>query len=244
VFNEAFHKLKLTKSRFTLHPTISLPRVASRLPFTYTGADFYALCSDAMLKAVTRQASLVDSKIAQINNTNISSGKSKISTAYFFDHYASKEDVAVMVTEEDFVNAEKELVPSVSAKELEHYGMVRAQFEKVEDKDKDKSNGRAEKSMEKAIDGIPNWQRSNGAGPGDDSHRPRSNGKGKSKEKVTDRKGKGKEKAVGSWDGSEGDEDQEFFDDRVNGFAGKGKGKGKAVDMGFQDGEDDDEGLY
>jgi len=230
--------------KFTLHPTISLPRVASRLPFTYTGADFYALCSDAMLKAVTRQASLVDSKIAQINNTNISSGKSKISTAYFFDHYASKEDVAVMVTEEDFVNAEKELVPSVSAKELEHYGMVRAQFEKVEDKDKEKSNGRAEKSMEKAIDGIPNWQRSNGAGPGDDSHRPRSNGKGKSKEKVTDRKGKGKEKAVGSWDGSEGDEDQEFFDDRVNGFAGKGKGKGKAVDMGFQDGEDDDEGLY
>merc|ERR1711939_730874 len=135
--------------KFTLHPTISLPRVASRLPFTYTGADFYALCSDAMLKAVTRQASLVDSKIAQINNTNISSGKSKISTAYFFDHYASKEDVAVMVTEEDFVNAEKELVPSVSAKELEHYGMVRAQFEKVEDKDKEKSNGRAEKSMEK-----------------------------------------------------------------------------------------------
>ncbi|KAH7410915.1 hypothetical protein BKA64DRAFT_741549 [Cadophora sp. MPI-SDFR-AT-0126] len=230
--------------KFTLHPSLSLPRVASRLPFTYTGADFYALCSDAMLKAVTRQASLVDSKIAQINNANASSGRSKISTAYFFDHYATKEDVAVMVTEEDFVNAEKELVPSVSAKELEHYGMVRAQFEKVEDKDKEKSNGHVDKVKGKAIDGVPDWQKSNGAEAGDESHRPRSNGKGKGKEKVAERKGKGKEKAVGSWDDSEGDEDQEFFDEKVNGFSGKGKGKGKAVDMGFRDGEDDDEGLY
>ncbi|KAL5329779.1 hypothetical protein ACEPPN_003297 [Leptodophora sp. 'Broadleaf-Isolate-01'] len=234
--------------KFTLHPTLSLPRIASRLPFTYTGADFYALCSDAMLKAVTRQASLVDSKIAQINTSNTSLGKSKISTAYFFDHYASKEDVAVMVTEEDFVNAEKELVPSVSAKELEHYGMVRAQFEKVEDKDKAQDNGHVDKSKGKAIDGIPDWQKSNGAGAGagDDAHRPRSNGKGKGKEKVVDRKGKGREKSVGRWDGSEGDEDQEFFDERINGFTGngKGKGKGKAVDMGFRDGEEDDEGLY
>src|ERR1700712_3751519 len=120
-------------SRFTLHPSLSLPRVASLLPFTYTGADFYALCSDAMLKAVTRQASLVDAKIKEINSSAERKG-GNISTAYFFDHYASKEDVAVMVTEDDFLGAEKELVPSVSAKELEHYKRVRAQFEKVEEK--------------------------------------------------------------------------------------------------------------
>ncbi|CZS89372.1 probable peroxin-6 [Rhynchosporium agropyri] len=233
--------------KFTLHPTLSLPRVASLLPFTYTGADFYALCSDAMLKAVTRQASLVDTKIAEINTSNASSGKSKISTAYFFDHYASKEDVAVMVTEEDFINAEKELVPSVSAKELEHYGMVRAQFEKVDEKEKvkldesgwvDKGEGR-----DKDIDGIPEWQRRNGGA--DDVQRPKSNGKGKGKEKAVDRKGKGK--AVGSWDDSEGDE--ETYNEKLNGYNGNGngkareKGKGKAVNMGFQDGEDD-EGLY
>lgn len=189
-----------------------------------------------MLKAVTRQASLVDSKISQINSSNNSLGKPKISTAYFFDHYASKEDVAVMVTEEDFINAEKELVPSVSAKELEHYGMVRAQFEKVEDKEKPQNDV---KGKGKAIDGIPEWQKSNG------DERPKSNGKGKGKEKAVDRKGKGKEKAVGRWDGSEGDEDQDFYDERVNGFGAKGKGKGKAVDMGFQEGrEEDDEGLY
>jgi peroxin-6 len=58
-------------------------------------------------------------------------------------------------------------------------------------------------------------------------------GKGKGKEKVAiDRKGKGK--AVESLDSTE------------NGADNKRdvKGKGKAVDMGFADGEGDDDGLY
>ncbi|PMD41611.1 AAA-domain-containing protein [Hyaloscypha variabilis F] len=222
--------------KFTLSPTLSLPRIASRLPFTYTGADFYALCSDAMLKAVTRQASLVDAKITQLNATNINSGKPKISTAYFFDHYASKEDVAVLVEEEDFVAAERELVPSVSAKELEHYSKVRAQFEKVEDNPSSSQDGKGKNKAQG--DGIPEWQQ---------AERPKSNGKGKSKEKLVERKGKGKEKSVGRWDeGSDEDEDDDFYDDGVNGFAAqrKDKGKGKEVDMGFKDGAEDDEGLY
>lgn len=176
-----------------------------------------------MLKAVTRQASLVDSKLTAINTRNSQEGKSKVSTAYFFDHYATNEDTAVMVTEEDFSNAERELVPSVSVKELEHYKRVRAQFEKPEE-EKGGDGGKGK--------GIPDWQQQH-------ESRPRSNGKGKGK--VVDRKGKGK--AVGSWDV---DDDQEFYDDggMSNGSA-MGKGKGKAVDMGFQQGtEEDDEGLY
>ena len=88
----------------------------------------------------------------------MSQGKNKISTAYFFDHFATKEDVAVLVEEADFVAAEKELVPSVSLKELEHYKRVRAQFEKVEDtkeQDKPKSNGNTNgngKGKGKAVD--------------------------------------------------------------------------------------------
>ncbi|CAG8977203.1 hypothetical protein HYALB_00006740 [Hymenoscyphus albidus] len=151
--------------KFTLHPQLSLQRVASRLPYTYTGADFYALCSDAMLKAVTRQASLVDAKIAGIN-ANAGRNQPKISTAYFFDHYATKEDVDVVVTEEDFINAERELVPSVSFGELEHYQKVRAMFEKVADEPKENGDG--------SVNGTPNGK-----------------GKGKGKERVVvDRKGK------------------------------------------------------
>lgn len=135
----------LTTLRFTLHPELSLRRVASKLPFTYTGADMYALCSDAMLKAITRQARAVDEKVKAYNAAH-----AQISIAYFFDHLATEEDTAVMVTEEDFIEANRELVPSVSADELKHYERVRKAFEgagKKEDQNKQAplptSNGQA-----------------------------------------------------------------------------------------------------
>jgi peroxin-6 len=99
--------------------------VSEGLPFTYTGADMYALCSDAMLKAVTRQARAVDKKVQEYNATHTPT----ITIAYFFDHLATEEDTAVMVTEQDFIGAHQELVPSVSADELRHYQRVRATFE-------------------------------------------------------------------------------------------------------------------
>lgn len=92
--------------KFAMHPEMSLRRVAETLPFTYTGADLYALCSDAMLKAITRRASAVDAKIKAIPG-------GPVTTAYFFDHMATDEDIAVTVTEEDFFAAQRELVGSV-----------------------------------------------------------------------------------------------------------------------------------
>lgn len=98
--------LEALTRKFVLHPDTSLRRVAEILPFTYTGADLYALCSDAMLKAVTRQASAVDAKIKALPD-------GPVATAYYFDHYATPEDLAVMVTEEDFYAAQRELNGSV-----------------------------------------------------------------------------------------------------------------------------------
>lgn len=85
----------------------------------------YALCSDAMLKAITRQARAVDRKVKEYNDSH----DQKITIAYFFDHFATEEDTAVMVTEQDYMDAHKELVPSVSADELRHYDRVRSTFE-------------------------------------------------------------------------------------------------------------------
>jgi peroxin-6 len=59
-----------------------------------------------MLKAITRKATAVDEKIKQLPG-------GPVSTAYFFDHFATPDDVAVMVTEEDFTRAQSEMVPSV-----------------------------------------------------------------------------------------------------------------------------------
>ena len=98
--------LEALTRKFTLDPDLSLRRVAEALPYTYTGADLYALCSDAMLKAITRQALAVDAKITALPN-------GPVTTAYYFDHYAKEEDLAVMVTEDDFLAAQQELTGSV-----------------------------------------------------------------------------------------------------------------------------------
>lgn len=51
--------------KFKLAPSTDLRAVAEACPFNYTGADFYALCSDAMLKAMARKAEEVDEKIGK-----------------------------------------------------------------------------------------------------------------------------------------------------------------------------------
>jgi peroxin-6 len=101
--------LEALTRKFNLAPDVDLKRVAARLPFTYTGADLYALCSDAMLKAISRKTRLVDEKV---KGTSRLKGED-ISTPYFFDHLASPEDVQVTVGEQDFVAAQRELVASV-----------------------------------------------------------------------------------------------------------------------------------
>lgn len=182
--------------RFTLDPSMSLRSVANSLPLTYTGADFYALCSDAMLKAVTRQATLVDTKIRHLNQTvhqqqqqqnhyavadaqDDDDDEKGMSTAYFFDHYAEPADLAVVVTEPDFLAARDELVPSVSQGELMHYERVRAAFEGTKGGDGDGGRARDPKGKGK----MPAISVAAEDGYGDDAggtvRRKRDKGKGK-----------------------------------------------------------------
>ncbi|KAL8690816.1 MAG: hypothetical protein Q9218_003827 [Villophora microphyllina] len=198
--------LEALTRKFSLDPGLSLARVAESLPFTYTGADLYALCSDAMLKAITRQASAVDAKIKALRN-------GPVTHAYFFDHLATKEDIAVTVLEEDFQAARRELVGSVSAKELEHYQRVRQSFEAPS---KPPPNGPAQRN-------LPQQQ------PMPTRPKPstRMNTAIKTQPKPsTDHKGKGKARQP-----SDSDEDDDDDDAYVtsNDFAEKtpDKGKGK-----------------
>ena len=184
-----------------------------------------------MLKAVTRQASAVDAKIAIINSqlsSDPTNPKRKISTANFFDHHATKEDVAVMVTEADFLEAERELVPSVSMKELEHYKRVRAQFEKPVAEKVDFEGKGKEVPRDQAL-----AVRSNGIGKGDAKIPVQTKGKGKGK--------------MNAWEEEDEEEDEDSFysGDGENGANRKGKGKAREVQMdGFGEGEGEDEELY
>ena len=195
----------------------------------------YALCSDAMLKAITRQARAVDDKVKAYNAER----STPITIAYFFDHLATEEDTAVMVTENDFFEANRELVPSVSADEIQHYERVRRAFESTPKKEEQKPQQQSQLSISQ--------------GPQGPSLQVQSSAKGK---------GKGKGVAAAPPDGTQSDEDDyvirtEHLD--LNGSAGSGKGKGKApasvghgkgknsVDIaegGFGDAAQDDEDMY
>ena len=99
-----------------------------------------------MLKAITRQTALIDVKVrayneslksnkgytnteCQLNHNTTNDSKSPVSVAWYFDHVATPEDIAVTVTEADFHAAKAELVPSVSAEELGYYEKVKETFE-------------------------------------------------------------------------------------------------------------------
>lgn len=131
--------------------------MAEKCPFNYTGADFYALCSDAMLKAMSRTADSIESRVGMylflfsgflndrgccsqtltramfyvlvaINKDETSTLPRPITSQYYLDHLAQPDEILVQVTEQDFDQALAELIPSVSAQELDHYKQVQKMF--------------------------------------------------------------------------------------------------------------------
>ncbi|KAK6458712.1 peroxisomal assembly protein [Scheffersomyces xylosifermentans] len=128
--------LEALTRKFKLHDDVDLEKIAENCSFTFTGADFYALCSDSMLNAMTRVANEVDAKIKNFNQDLASQGKAEVSTRWWFDNAATEDDVNVLVRMQDFEKAQRELNPSVSAEELEHYLRVRENFEGGKEKAK------------------------------------------------------------------------------------------------------------
>lgn len=120
-----FNILTALTRKFTLTPDVNLIHLAEKCPFNYTGADFYALCSDAMLNAMTRTANAVDEKVRIYNKTH----NEEISVRYWFDRIARPDDTNVTVGMTDFLKAQENLIPSVSQDELRHYLQVKEAFE-------------------------------------------------------------------------------------------------------------------
>lgn len=113
--------------KFNLDPEINLHEIAESCPFNFTGADFYALCSDAMLNAMIRTAGQVDKKLEDYNRDK--PPESQLNTRQWFDKVATERDLDVVVCTQDFDLARRDLVASVSEEELRHYLRVRENFE-------------------------------------------------------------------------------------------------------------------
>lgn len=128
--------LEALTRKFKLDDNVDLNRVAENFSLTYTGADLYSVASDSMLKAMLRVAGEVDVKIEEFNRTRVAEGGSEVSTRWWFDNAATKEDINVTVKQQDLIDAQRESVPSVSAEEIAHYERVRQNFEGGKEKEK------------------------------------------------------------------------------------------------------------
>ncbi|KAG2020608.1 valosin-containing protein [Coprinopsis cinerea AmutBmut pab1-1] len=136
-----FNILEALTRKFRLDPDLNLRDIAEQCPFNYTGADFYALCSDAMLNAMSRKAALIDKRISEITESDLAALSSTsgvkhpypLTPQYYLSELATPEEILVTVTKEDFMIALKNLVPSVSEAEMEHYRLVQQRF--TQDKD-------------------------------------------------------------------------------------------------------------
>ncbi|KAF9557670.1 AAA-domain-containing protein [Agrocybe pediades] len=115
--------------KFRLDASLNLRSIAEKCPFNYTGADFYALCSDAMLNAMSRKAESIEDKIALLNSQQGPySHPHPITPQYYLAEMATPEEILVYVSEKDFEMALEALVPSVSQAEMEHYAEVQRRF--------------------------------------------------------------------------------------------------------------------
>lgn len=99
------HILTALTRKFRLAPSVSLASVAAQCPLHLTGADFYALCSDALLTSIADRVRELESSGEEPNDSEL-----------------------VQVGQEHFLRALERLTPSVSEEELRHYEQIRNSF--------------------------------------------------------------------------------------------------------------------
>ncbi|XP_019404095.1 PREDICTED: peroxisome biogenesis factor 6 [Crocodylus porosus] len=89
--------------RFKLDPSVSLTSILDKCPAQLTGADLYALCSDAMMHVIKRKVECIEEGL-------------------------DTESSDLVLTMEDFLQAVAGLQPSVSDQELLRYKLIQQKF--------------------------------------------------------------------------------------------------------------------
>jgi peroxin-6 len=110
--------------KFTLDPNLDLNMIVDKCPFHFTGADFYALCSDSMLKAMTRTCLEAEDNCKEYNKKL----DRPVTVQYYLEKVATPAETRVEVRLVDFEAALDELQPSVTPDELARYQEIRAKF--------------------------------------------------------------------------------------------------------------------
>ncbi|PRP76677.1 hypothetical protein PROFUN_14946 [Planoprotostelium fungivorum] len=100
----------VTKYRFKLGREVDLKEISERCPLNLTGADFYALASDALLTAMTEQIERFEEREKETGER------------------AREEEMRVTVEQHHFIQAIENLTPSVSPEELTRYKQLQSTY--------------------------------------------------------------------------------------------------------------------
>ncbi|KAG2391813.1 hypothetical protein C9374_013298 [Naegleria lovaniensis] len=101
---EQLKVLKALTRKFSLKDNVDFEKLLEQSGFNLTGADFYAICTDAFMNAVSRATSQGD--------------------------ISQKQSHQIVVCHEDFEKAFKNITPSVSVADLERYESLQGTFKK------------------------------------------------------------------------------------------------------------------
>ena len=96
--------------KFNLSKTLDLESVVKSCPRTFTGADFYALCSLALMTAIKRSVKMAQDQEGEEKSVR------------------KKDERGVCVEQQDFTVALSRVTPSVSREEIAHYRSLREKF--------------------------------------------------------------------------------------------------------------------
>ncbi|KAL4420721.1 hypothetical protein ABPG75_010377 [Micractinium tetrahymenae] len=135
--------LQALARRFRMAPGVDLEQVAARCADRFTGADLYALCSDAWMTALKRSIACLEARQGkgQCNGeehgsaANGSVGTTEAGAELAEEAEEAAEEAAaegepeVEVTQADFLAAADSLQPSLSLEEVAKYERIRDQYQ-------------------------------------------------------------------------------------------------------------------
>ncbi|KAG7383238.1 peroxisomal assembly protein [Phytophthora pseudosyringae] len=129
ICNEKSAQLKVLKAqtrKFTLAEDADLDAVVEHCTTNFTGADFYALSSSALAAALKDRVEALDRQLEEINAEDCYS--SSPMTIRLLLNRLSPEELRVPVSQEHFLTALSQVVPSVSPAEIQHYDNLKKQY--------------------------------------------------------------------------------------------------------------------
>ncbi len=129
--------LKALTRKFSLEPAFSMDDVLDQCPLGLTGADFYALCSDAALCCIKRlmvqmnQDAMSSDPAARLNDRDVpesSRDACSLGEKGTAQWSADASSPRLLLSTDDFLFALKSLKPSLSRDELDHYETLQQRF--------------------------------------------------------------------------------------------------------------------